>query len=80
MPSRGGGNTNGTEIDVPAISLSELNRITGNFGTKSLVGEGSYGKVHYGTLSTGETAAIKKFDPNVANDPDTEFSAQVEWN
>jgi serine/threonine protein kinase len=66
------------QIDVPSISLSELNRMTGNFGDKSLVGEGSYGKVYYATLNTGEPAAIKKFDPSVANDPEIDFSAQVE--
>lgn len=75
--SRGGGNTNTMQIDVPAIPLSELNRITGNFGTKALVGEGSYGRVFYANLSSGEAVAIKKFDPSVANDPEVDFTAQV---
>ncbi|XP_078179113.1 putative protein kinase At2g41970 [Carex rostrata] len=75
--SRGGGNTNTMQIDVPAIPLSELNRITGNFGTKALVGEGSYGRVFYANLSSGEAVAIKKFDPSVANDPEVDFTAQL---
>lgn len=78
MPSRGGGNANGMQIDIPAISLSELHRITGNFSDKALVGEGSYGRVYYATLSSGEATAIKKFDPSVANDPEIDFFAQVE--
>ncbi|KAJ4779431.1 Kinase superfamily protein [Rhynchospora pubera] len=77
MPSRGGGNAKAMQIDVPAISLNELNRLTGNFGDKALVGEGSYGRVYYATLSSGEAAAIKKFDPSVASDPETDFSAQL---
>ncbi|KAG8062382.1 hypothetical protein GUJ93_ZPchr0003g16782 [Zizania palustris] len=49
-------------IEVPALPLSELNRLTGNFGDRSLVGEGSYGRVYRATLSTGEAAAVKMFD------------------
>ncbi|XVF62360.1 hypothetical protein PTKIN_Ptkin09bG0001400 [Pterospermum kingtungense] len=63
-------------IAVPAISLDELKKMTDNFGTKSLIGEGSYGSVHYGILkSTGKAAAIKKLHSNPQ--PDQEFRAQV---
>lgn len=64
-------------IEIPAIPLAELNRLTSNFGEKSSIGEGSYGKVFHAILSTGETAAIKKLDPSVSNDPDSDFAAQV---
>ncbi|KAF9588529.1 hypothetical protein IFM89_013023, partial [Coptis chinensis] len=50
-------------IETPAISLDELKRLTSNFGTKALVGEGSYGRVFSVTLSTGESAGVKKLDP-----------------
>ncbi|KAF9619845.1 hypothetical protein IFM89_009596, partial [Coptis chinensis] len=50
-------------IETPAISLDELKRLTSNFGTKTLVGEGSYGRVFSATLSTSESAAVKKLDP-----------------
>lgn len=64
-------------IDMPAIPLADLNKLTGNFGQKALAGEGSYGQVYKATLSTGEEAAIKKLDLNVSQDSDAEFSSQV---
>ncbi|KAF9601860.1 hypothetical protein IFM89_023625 [Coptis chinensis] len=36
-------------IEMPAISLDELKRLTSNFGTKALVGEGSYSRVFSAT-------------------------------
>ncbi|KAF9596472.1 hypothetical protein IFM89_012177 [Coptis chinensis] len=53
-------------IETPAISLDELKRLTSNFGTKALVGEGSYGRVFSATLSTGEFTGVKKLDPGSA--------------
>ncbi|KAF9605922.1 hypothetical protein IFM89_020890 [Coptis chinensis] len=37
-------------IEMPTISLDELKRLTSNFRTKALVGEGSYGQVFSATL------------------------------
>jgi hypothetical protein len=54
-------------IDVPAISLADLNRLTFNFGERALVGEGSYGRVYRATLSTGEAVAVKRFDNGSAS-------------
>ncbi|XP_057484485.1 pto-interacting protein 1-like isoform X2 [Actinidia eriantha] len=62
-------------IDVPAISVDELKEVTDNFGTDSLIGEGSYGRVYYGVLSNERAAAIKKLDSS--KQPDDEFKAQV---
>ena len=64
-------------IEIPAIPLDELNRMTGNFGTKALIGEGSYGRVFYGKLSNGQPAAIKKLDTGSSQEPDSDFGAQV---
>ncbi|XP_024031179.1 probable protein kinase At2g41970 [Morus notabilis] len=64
-------------IETPAISLDELNRCTGNFGSKALIGEGSYGRVFYAKLSNGQAAAIKKLDTSTSQDPDSEFAAQL---
>nr|CAD1818264.1 unnamed protein product [Ananas comosus var. bracteatus] len=64
-------------IDAPALSLAELSRLTGNFGDNALIGEGSYGRVFYATLSSGEAVAVKKLDPNVSNESDSDFSAQL---
>lgn len=64
-------------IEIPALPLDELNKITGNFGTKALIGEGSYGRVFYGKLNDGTSTAIKKLDTSSSQDPDTDFTAQV---
>ncbi|XP_015898923.3 probable protein kinase At2g41970 [Ziziphus jujuba] len=63
-------------IETPAISLEELNRLTGNFGSKALIGEGSYGRVFYAKLSNGEAAAIKKLDAP-SQEQDNDFAAQL---
>ncbi|KAH6771606.1 Protein kinase superfamily protein [Perilla frutescens var. frutescens] len=62
-------------ISVPAIPVDELKDITDNFGSKSLIGEGSYGRVYHGVLKTGHAAAIKKLDSS--KQPDREFLSQV---
>ncbi|KAL3632400.1 hypothetical protein CASFOL_025384 [Castilleja foliolosa] len=64
-------------IEIPALSLDDLNRRTNNFGTKALIGEGSYGRVFYAKLSSGQEAAIKKLD-NTSPEPDSDFTAQVD--
>ncbi|XP_021282330.1 probable protein kinase At2g41970 [Herrania umbratica] len=64
-------------IEIPAMTLDELNRMTGNFGTKALIGEGSYGRVFYAKLSNGQDAAIKKLDTSSSQEPDSDFGAQL---
>ncbi|XP_020261502.1 PTI1-like tyrosine-protein kinase 3 [Asparagus officinalis] len=66
-------------IEVPKLSLEELKAKTDNFGSQSLVGEGSYGRVYYAVLNSGQQVAIKKLD--VSSEPDSsqeEFLTQVE--
>ncbi|XP_044499710.1 pto-interacting protein 1 isoform X2 [Mangifera indica] len=62
-------------IAVPAIPIDELKDKTDNFSTDSLIGEGSYGRVYFGVLRSGQSAAIKKLDSS--KQPDQEFLAQV---
>ncbi|KAK4801551.1 hypothetical protein SAY86_022038 [Trapa natans] len=62
-------------ITIPAIPINELKAITDNFGSGNFVGEGSYGRVYCGVLSSGRTAAIKKLDSS--KQPDQEFLSQV---
>ncbi|KAK8308697.1 hypothetical protein V6Z12_D02G077100 [Gossypium hirsutum] len=62
-------------IAIPAITVDELKEMTDNFGMKSLIGEGSYGRVYYGILKSGKAAAIKKLDSS--KQPEQEFLAQV---
>lgn len=63
-------------IEVPSVPLHELNRLTSNFGSKALIGEGSYGRVFYAKLETGH-AAIKKLDTGSSEESDSDFAAQV---
>ncbi|KAG8378707.1 hypothetical protein BUALT_Bualt07G0013200 [Buddleja alternifolia] len=49
-------------ILVPAIPADELKKITDNFGLKSTIFDGSYGRVYRGVLRSGQTTAVKKLD------------------
>ncbi|WZY90975.1 hypothetical protein YC2023_047710 [Brassica napus] len=64
-------------IDVPTMSLAELKEKTENFGSKALIGEGSYGRVYYAKFNDGKAMAVKKLDN--ASEPETnvEFLTQV---
>ncbi|KAM7485608.1 hypothetical protein LguiA_001617 [Lonicera macranthoides] len=62
-------------VAVPSVQLDELKEITENFGPKSLICEGTSGKLYNGILKSGEASCIKKLDFNKL--PDQEFLAQV---
>lgn len=62
-------------IEVPSISLDELKDLTGDFGSQSLIGEGSYGKVYHAKMSDGQEIAIKRLDSS--QDQESDFTAQV---
>lgn len=64
-------------IDVPSLSLDELKNKTDNFGSKALVGEGSYGRVYFAVLNDGRQVAIKKLDASQEPESYTEFLNQV---
>ncbi|KAK3227171.1 hypothetical protein Dsin_007033 [Dipteronia sinensis] len=64
-------------IEIPAMPLDELNRLTSNFGSKALVGEGSYGRVFSAKLSNGQPVAIKKLDTGSSQEPDNDFATQL---
>ncbi|XP_054803865.1 probable protein kinase At2g41970 [Prosopis cineraria] len=74
---KSGGPQKDLSIEAPAISLEELNSITGNFGSDALIGEGSYGRVYYAKLRNGQDAAIKKLDNNSSPESDSDFTAQL---
>ncbi|BAF11352.1 probable protein kinase At2g41970 [Oryza sativa Japonica Group] len=76
-PRSGGPPPKVLSIDVPAISMGELNNITGHFGQSALIGEGSYGRIYRAVLTSGEPVAIKKLDPSVSSDSEADFSAQL---
>ena len=64
-------------IEVPQIPIEELKEASDNFGPKSLIGEGSYGRVYYSVLRSGRTAAIKQLD--TSKQPDQEFLSHVRY-
>ncbi|KAK4762168.1 hypothetical protein SAY87_030052 [Trapa incisa] len=75
--ARGGAPQKALPIETPAMSLEELNSLTGNFGQKSSIGEGSYGRVFSATLSDGQQAVIKKLDTSASQEPDSDFAVQL---
>ena len=62
-------------IAVPTIPMDEIREVTKGFGDEALIGEGSFGRVYFGTLRNGRGAAIKKLDSS--KQPDHELLAQV---
>ncbi|KAM7253070.1 hypothetical protein ACFE04_008783 [Oxalis oulophora] len=64
-------------IEVPSLSLEELKEKTDNFGTKSLIGEGSYGRVYIANLNSGKTVALKKLDVSSEQESNNDFLCQV---
>ncbi|PPD70986.1 hypothetical protein GOBAR_DD32132 [Gossypium barbadense] len=64
-------------IEVPALSLEELKEKTDNFGSKALIGEGSYGRVYYASLNNGKAVAVKKLDVSTESESNVEFLTQV---
>lgn len=65
-------------VQVPPLSLDEVKEMTDNFGSKALIGEGSYGRVYYATLNDGVPVALKKLDVAPESEPDPEFLSQVQ--
>ncbi|XP_078432667.1 protein kinase superfamily protein [Wolffia australiana] len=64
-------------IEVPAIPFEELVEKTDNFGSKCLIGEGSYGRVYYASYEDGKDFAVKKLDASSEPEPNNEFLIQV---
>ncbi|GLT29661.1 hypothetical protein SLA2020_045120 [Shorea laevis] len=64
-------------IEVPVLSLEELKEKTDNFGSKALIGEGSYGRVYYANLNSGKAVAVKKLDVSTEPESNVEFLTQV---
>ncbi|KAI5057316.1 hypothetical protein GOP47_0027331 [Adiantum capillus-veneris] len=64
-------------IKAPALSMDEVRQATENFGSNSLIGEGSFGRVYLGRLKDGSSVAIKRLDVGNPQESDNEFLAQV---
>ncbi|KAH9671113.1 hypothetical protein KPL70_017226 [Citrus sinensis] len=50
----------------------------GQFGSKALIGEGSYGRVYYANLENGKAVAVKKLDVSSEPESNVEFLTQHE--
>ncbi|XP_076922000.1 putative protein kinase At2g41970 [Bidens hawaiensis] len=75
---RMGGAANGapkntSSIDAPSFTLDELNKMTNNFGSESSIGEGTYCRVFYGKLNTGEEVVIKMLDTSSLSGSESDF-------
>ncbi|OIW06851.1 hypothetical protein TanjilG_18233 [Lupinus angustifolius] len=66
-------------IEVPALSLDELKEKTDNFGSKALIGEGSYGRAYYATLNNGKAVAVKKLDVSSEPESNNDYSEFVSF-
>ncbi|KAF5809853.1 putative protein kinase RLK-Pelle-RLCK-VIII family [Helianthus annuus] len=64
-------------IEAPKLALADLKKMTGNFGSRALIGDGSYCQVYYAKLSDEQEAIIKKLDTGSSPEPDTEFTNQL---
>nr|XP_043630368.1 receptor-like protein kinase FERONIA [Erigeron canadensis] len=65
-------------IESPSLSLDELNKITGNFGTECLIEENlDCYQVFHGKLSNGKEVIIKKFNTSSLTDAESEFIEKV---
>lgn len=64
-------------IEVPMLSLEELKEKTDDFGSKTLIGEGSYGRAYYAILNDGVAVAVKKLDVSIEPESNHEFLTQV---
>nr|XP_043620161.1 probable protein kinase At2g41970 [Erigeron canadensis] len=65
-------------IESPSLSLDELIKITDNFGSQSLIGEGFNNcRVFHGKLSYGKEVIIKKFDSSSLTDSESDFKEKL---
>ncbi|XP_076901359.1 putative protein kinase At2g41970 isoform X2 [Bidens hawaiensis] len=75
---RMGGGANGapkntSSVDAQSFTLDELNKMTNNFGSESSIGEGTYCRVFYGKLNTGEEVVIKMLDTSSLSGSESDF-------
>ncbi|KAI3801411.1 hypothetical protein L1987_29516 [Smallanthus sonchifolius] len=76
-PRAGGAAKHSLTIEIQSLSLDELNKITDNFGSKYLIGEGSNCQVYHGKLSNGEEVIIKKLYISSLEDSESDFKDKL---
>ncbi|CAI9773475.1 unnamed protein product [Fraxinus pennsylvanica] len=55
---------NGKDIELPLFDLNIINTATKKFSSTNMIGEGGFGIVYKGTLSTGQQVAVKRLSKN----------------
>ena len=62
----------------PGVPAGGAEPLTGNFGDRALIGEGSYGRVYRAKLGSGELVAVKMFDNGSSSgQSEAEFCEQL---
>ncbi|CAI9773473.1 unnamed protein product [Fraxinus pennsylvanica] len=56
--------TNDEDIEIPMFNLITITTATENFSLTNIIGEGGFGIVYKGTLSTGLEVAVKRLSKN----------------
>ncbi|KAL2472602.1 G-type lectin S-receptor-like serine/threonine-protein kinase [Forsythia ovata] len=56
--------TKDEDIDLPMFNLVTITTATENFSVTNIIGEGGFGIVYKGTLSTGQEVAVKRLSKN----------------
>ncbi|XP_059660202.1 receptor-like serine/threonine-protein kinase ALE2 isoform X2 [Cornus florida] len=64
-------------LSVKTFTLAELEKATGKFSSRKVLGEGGFGRVYLGTMEDGTEAAVKLLTRDDQNG-DREFIAEVE--
>ncbi|XP_022880258.1 G-type lectin S-receptor-like serine/threonine-protein kinase At4g27290 isoform X1 [Olea europaea var. sylvestris] len=54
----------GKDIELPLFDLNIITTATRNFSLTNMIGEGGFGIVYKGTLSTGQQVAVKRLSKN----------------
>ncbi|KAL7243990.1 hypothetical protein ACSBR1_016251 [Camellia fascicularis] len=66
-------------IDLPIFKIVTIANATNNFSISNKIGEGGFGPVYKGQLSTGQVIAVKRLSENSKQGVDTTKSNSLEW-
>ncbi|PON43781.1 S-receptor-like serine/threonine-protein kinase [Parasponia andersonii] len=70
------GQSKNEDVELPLFDLATIAAATNNFSDTSMIGEGGFGPVYKGNLSTGQEVAVKRLSKNSGQGP-KEFKNEV---